>query len=70
MEIEPKKQLSGGARLKLSGKHPILLGVSEEHFQEFSAAAAIENRPVTQFVIHHALMAARKISRKSRISAE
>lgn len=52
------KRPSGGAKLKAAGRHPILLGVSADQLTMLRKAAAKELRPVTQFVIFHALAAA------------
>ena len=57
---KPTAAMSGGARLAASGKRPILLGVSAEQHDLLRAAADAESRYVTQFVLHHALAAARK----------
>lgn len=61
----PTKQASGGARLKQSGKRPQLLGWSQADAEIIERAAQIEGRPMTQFVQHHALQAAKKILKKS-----
>jgi uncharacterized protein (DUF1778 family) len=58
-----KKRTSGGRRLMESKKKPILLGVTLEQWQMIKQAAEIEMRPVTQFVLFHALNAARKEKR-------
>lgn len=55
------KQLSGGRRLRESGKRPILLGVQVDDHEFLQRAAGVERRPVTQFVLHHALQAAHKL---------
>lgn len=61
-----KKLLSGGARMVAAGKRPILLGPSNEEWEILKKAAENENRAVTQYVLYHALTAAKKnISRKS-----
>ena len=54
-----RKQLSGGAKLKIAGKHAILLGLDNPIHAVLSEAAALEMRPVTQFVTYHALAAAK-----------
>ncbi len=54
------KAPSGGAKLKAAGRHPILLGVSAEQLKALRIAAGIELRPVTQFVLFHAMAAAAK----------
>lgn len=58
---KPAKQSSGGRRLLESGKRPILLGVQVGDHEFLQRAAGIERRPVTQFVLHHALQAAHKL---------
>lgn len=59
------KQTSGGARLVASGKSPILLGVTGAEKKILKKAADIEKRPMTQFLLFHGIMAARKIIEKS-----
>jgi len=59
------KQTSGGARLKASGKVPVLLGLLPEEAEEIRAAAKLDGRPVTQFLTYHGLAAAKKIRKKS-----
>lgn len=59
-----KTQASGGARLKAAGRHPVLLGLTPEQRAKIQAAAAADNRPVTQFLVHHGLAAAEKILEK------
>jgi uncharacterized protein (DUF1778 family) len=49
------KQKSGGAKLKAAGKKAILLGVTHEQWEQLKHAAMMELRPVTQFVVYHAL---------------
>jgi uncharacterized protein (DUF1778 family) len=58
---KPRKQLSGGAKLKAAGRKPLLLGVTAEQLGLIRQAAAIELRPVTQFVTFHVLRAAERI---------
>lgn len=60
-----KKKLSGGASIKASGKSPVLLGLTPEQKDKLQAAAKADNRPLTQFLVHHGLEAAGKILRKS-----
>jgi uncharacterized protein (DUF1778 family) len=55
------KTKSGGAKLIESGKRAVLLGVEPGDHWILSTASKIEKRPVTQFLIYHALAAARKI---------
>lgn len=54
------KPKSGGARLVASGKKPILLGVTPEQYEKISTAAKADNRPITQYIIHHILKEAEK----------
>ncbi len=62
METKKKrKQMSGGAKLKASGKRAILLGVTPEQFEKLKFAASLEMRPVTQFVTFYAVQAADRI---------
>lgn len=56
-----RKQLSGGAKMKAAGKLPILLGVTPQQMKLFRKAAALEMRPVTQWVIFHAVHAASRL---------
>jgi len=58
------KPVSGGARAKLAGKAGITLAVTREQHEILRAAAKKENRPVSQFLVHHALTAAEKILEK------
>lgn len=58
-------QASGGRRLKVAGKWPQLLGWPAEARATIEAAAKIDGRKMTQFVMHHALRAAEKILEKS-----
>lgn len=57
-------QASGGSRLVASGKKPVLLGLTPEDHAKASEAAQLERRPLTQFFIHHGLVAAEKILAK------
>lgn len=65
MEKKKSSQASGGKRLVASGKHPVTLGLLPEQRDRLRAAAQAEGRPVTQFVIYHALQAAEKILKKT-----
>ena len=69
MAKTPKKPMSGGARIKASGKSPMLLGVLPEQKDILRKAAAIDGRPMTQFLLFHALAAAKKILEKSATKA-
>ena len=53
-----RKRLSGGAKLKAAGKHAIMLGVRQADYKLLKAAADMTMRPVSQFVVFHALAAA------------
>ncbi len=59
------KPTSGGARLKASGRHPVLLGLMPDQLATARAAANADGRPLTQFFVHHGLAAAEKILKKS-----
>lgn len=61
MPRKKRKQLSGAAKMKLYGKKPIMLGVLPDQVQKLRTAAALELRPVSQFVAFHALVAAEAI---------
>ena len=54
-EKKKRKQLSGGAKMKASGKKAILLGVTPEQFDKIKLAASLEMRPVTQFVMFYSV---------------
>ncbi len=55
------KQLSGAAKMRLSGRKPVMLGLPVDTLETIRKAAAIEMRPVSQFITFHALQAARKV---------
>ena len=55
-----KKQESGGARMARAGRQPMLLGLTAGEREVIEQAAKNERRPMTQFVLYHALMAAKK----------
>jgi uncharacterized protein (DUF1778 family) len=63
MKKKPK-QASGGARLTASGKRPMLLGWPQEQAELIQAAALADGRKMTQFVMFHALQAAKKMLEK------
>lgn len=65
MSKKKSAQASGGARLKASGKWPQLLGWPERDRALIEEAAEADGRPLTQFVMHHAREAAKKILEKS-----
>ncbi len=56
----PPKQLSGGARMKLAGRHPVQLGLEPTVLALIRQAAEIDSRPVTQFIMLAALAAAKE----------
>lgn len=56
-----RKQLSGGAKMKLAGKKPVLLGLLPVVLDTIRQAAALEMRPVSQFIAFHATEAALRI---------
>ena len=58
-----KKTLSGGARLISSGKSPVLLGLTPDQKVILRSAADADGRPLTQFLVFHGLVAAKKILR-------
>lgn len=63
MPKKKTKQASGGARLVASGKIPMTLGLTTEERDLIRQAASAEGRhAMTEFVLHHALEAARKIT--------
>ncbi len=57
----PKKQKSGGARMRDSGKIPVLLGLTASQRETIRSAAESDGRPVTQFLVFYGLLAAKKI---------
>jgi len=59
-KIVRRKQLSGAKKMKAYGKKAILLGVLPEQHERLKCAAAVELRPVSQFIIFHAMAAAEK----------
>lgn len=58
------KQLSGGARLILSGRIPFTVGVFPDQAEAIRKAAAADGRTPSQFLRHHGVMAAEKILKK------
>lgn len=60
-----KRQASGGRRLVASGRRPVTLGILPEDHDLLRQAAEIDRRPLTQFLIYHGLVTARKILEKS-----
>lgn len=65
MAEKKRKPLSGGAKLKASGRKAIMLAVTPEQFDTFKLAASLEMRPVSQFVTYYALQAAEKAIAKA-----
>ncbi|MCI0705768.1 MAG: DUF1778 domain-containing protein [Planctomycetia bacterium] len=65
-EKKKRKQLSGGAKMKLAGKKAILLGITPEQFDKIKLAASLEMRPVTQFVTFYAVTAADAVIAKAK----
>jgi hypothetical protein len=63
------KRISGGAGLKARGLRAMLLGWPQEDREKIEQAAQADGRPMTQFVMFHALRAAESILRKSNKSA-
>lgn len=63
-----RKQLSGGAKLKAAGKRAILLGVQPWTLTKLEAAAELEMRPVTQFVLFYAVQAAERVIDQHRMA--
>lgn len=63
---QKRKQLSGGAKMKAAGKKAILLGVTPEQLEVLRRAAAVELRPVSQFVVYYALKAAEDVTKDLR----
>lgn len=58
------KQLSGAQKMKLYGRHAVMLGLQPEQLDAIRKAAAIEMRPVSQFITFHALKAAHLVLEK------
>ena len=68
-----KKPLSGGAKLKAAGRRAVMLGLSPDVHAVLSQAAAIEMRPLSQFIIFYAIGAANEVivdSELRRLSAK
>ena len=53
-----KPRLSGAAKMKAAGKLPVLLGITPEQKAQLKAAAKLEGRPLTQYVVFHSLQTA------------
>jgi uncharacterized protein (DUF1778 family) len=58
--MKKRKQLSGAAKLKKAGRRAILLGVAPDVYERLRQAADIEMRPLSRFILFHALQAAEK----------
>lgn len=54
------KSLSGGARLKRKGQSLIWVPVTDYQKKMIRTAAANENKPMSQFLLDHALKAAKE----------
>ena len=54
------KQQSGGSRMKTAGKKAILLGVAVPEWEFLHQAAQAERRPLTQYILYHVFLAAKK----------
>ena len=61
MATKNRKPLSGGAKLMASGKRPMSLGWPPDELAKIRQAAKKSGQYMTQFVVHHALMAAEEI---------
>ena len=59
--IKQRKRMSGGARLKASGKLPVLFGLTPTDKATLQRAAISERRPLSQFMLWHSLEAAKRI---------
>lgn len=68
-KVEPKKQASGGARLVAAGRTPVMLGVPADQIALLREAAAIDSRPVSQYVLLAAVAAAKKTIAAAKKSA-
>lgn len=60
-----KKQASGGARMMAAGRKPVMIGPTADEKDILDRAAQIDGRPTSNFVLNHALIAAKKILAKS-----
>ena len=65
MSNKKRQQPSGAAKMKKAGKLPVMLGVLPDDLDKIRKAANMELRPVSQFVLFHALRAAEKLLSKS-----
>jgi len=57
----PGKNVLARSAKKATGKRAVMLGVTADQHELLQAAAALELRPVTQFVIFHSLREAERI---------
>jgi hypothetical protein len=55
-----KKLLSGGKRLGLSGRKAVLIGLKPDDHEKIRAAAELDRRPMTQYMIVASLAASEK----------
>jgi uncharacterized protein (DUF1778 family) len=64
------KPMSGGAKLKASGRLAIMITVDPTDKVKIEEAAALEMRPVSQFVAYHAILAAeeRLLAARTKLS--
>ncbi len=63
-----RKQLSSSARMSRLGKHPILLWVTQDQWATLKCAADLEMRPVSQFVVFHAMNAAAALCKAAYVN--
>jgi uncharacterized protein (DUF1778 family) len=54
------KPLSGAAKMRAAGRRGVLLSVTQTQHELLGRAAFVEMRPVSQYVVFHALDAARE----------
>ena len=64
--VKKKKRPSGHAALVNAGRHPVQVGIPIEDMPAIRAAAAIEGRTVSNFVVFHATQAAKGILKRSQ----
>ena len=70
MAKAPRKQKSGGAKLKAAGKRSIMLGVTRQAHETLSRAAERENRSLANYVLTHSLECAKKLLAQGRLIFE
>lgn len=61
-EKKKRKQLSGSAKMYKLGKKPILIWLTALEMSKVRKAAELSRRPVAQFVVYHAICAARDLT--------